>query len=178
MGPIQTLPQGLLGLLQLKQQGSNPSQFVDAVQGTFELFDMYAQSRLLDVSGANAAAPSPKPAVNVNTAGAKGFGANGLIVPQGQIWYVYQYTLQCSLLAAEYIRFAPVLYPAPGSLDIVTLGPDYNDVITARARFALVGNTAPFWATSGASLGFAVYDIVTGGNINVTANMRAAVMQL
>lgn len=43
-GPIQLLPQGLLGLLQLKNVGHNPRELNDSVQPTLDLWRIYLQA--------------------------------------------------------------------------------------------------------------------------------------
>ena len=52
MGPMQKIPQGLIGFLQLKTVGQNPSALADAVSPTWDLRDLYleTEAQYLDLS--------------------------------------------------------------------------------------------------------------------------------
>jgi hypothetical protein len=171
--PIQTIPQGLLGLLQLKQLGTNPSNLVDTVQSTVDLKDWWMNRQEVDIcllkTGSSTAS------TNVNAAGV--FGSTGLTVGTNEVWWVTNYTINCNLLAAEYIRFRPV-FNFPAALSAVyTLGFDYNDVITARARNASAW-AANFWLQPGAQLQFRVSDQATAANIAVAQAVRGVVIPI
>lgn len=175
-GPIQVIPKGLLGLLQLKQQGSNPSELADVVASCINIEQYYWQQLVVDHFQLVGGAPS----TNVPTAspGNKAFVTNPLNVPQGQLWYVLEYSLSCSLVAAETIRFAPLIIYDPALATPVQLGLDYTDVVTARARAAQCFVQKPFWAPAGSGIGFWVGDSLTAGNIVVTGSIRAVVIPI
>jgi len=82
-GPIQQNPQGLLGYLQLKNQGHNPRELQDTVQPVLELWRHYLltnQEALLTanipITGVGGALPSVPDAQ----------------VPQGEIWAVHHFS--------------------------------------------------------------------------------------
>jgi hypothetical protein len=174
-GPIQTLPLGLLGLLQLKSGGSNPSQLADTVSPTYDLGKFYENNQSLLC----ATLFGGTPALTTNARGAPVFQVGGvnITVPQKELWYVQEWTISCNLLAAEYIRFAP-WFTGPGALSNLQMGPDYNDVVTARVRFASARIDRPFFAHAGCFFGCFVYDIITAGTITVSMEMRAVRMSL
>jgi hypothetical protein len=84
MAFINRFPQGLLGLLDLKTQGENPSQLGPVVTPVIELADLYA----LNSRGSNSQ-NSTLTGLGV-TAGAY----SNLVVPQGELWVVYNLTAE------------------------------------------------------------------------------------
>jgi hypothetical protein len=163
----------LLGLLQLKQTGSNPSILSDTVLPTVSLFDWWVNRQEQDICLLKTGASTVS--TNVNAAGV--FGSALLTVGANEVWYVTNYTINCNLLAAEYIRFRPV-FNFPAALSAVyTLAPDYNDVITARARNASCAATN-FWLQPGAQLQIRVSDQTTAGNIAVAQAVRGVVVPI
>lgn len=168
-GPIQTIPQGLLGLLQLKQTGNNPRDLAESVQPTVDQFPLWIQRLSVDISlalfGGNSSVAIP-----TANAGANFFTTNPLNVPQGVAWYVESYTISASLLAAESVIFAPgVLYIGLGMMHPLT--PPVADVVTARAR-QIRAAARGFWLPPGAALGAFVFDNVTAATITLTGNVR------
>lgn len=77
MAFINRVPQGLLGLLDLKAQGENPAQLNPFVQATLELRDLYAFQTRATLSSA------------VAVAGLGQVVAPALTVPQGEMWIMY-----------------------------------------------------------------------------------------
>ena len=47
-GPIQVIPPGLLGMLQLKNEGRSPSEFIETLQPTIELFEWLLQTNSIE----------------------------------------------------------------------------------------------------------------------------------
>jgi hypothetical protein len=162
-------------LLQLKSAGSNPSQLSDVVAGTYDLGKFYENNQSQLSASLFGAAPS----LNVNARGQPLFQVSGsnVVVPSKELWYVTELLISCNLLAAEYIRFAPMISP-PGSLGLLQVGPDYNDAVTARVRFASAKADRPFFAPSGTVFGIMCYDCATAGNIAVGLELRAVRMQI
>lgn len=86
MPSINRVPQGLLGLLDLKAQGENPKTLIDAVQGTVELGEMYAiQSRVTISQASSITALGVTAGIFLN-----------LVVPQGEMWLVSGMTAHLS----------------------------------------------------------------------------------
>lgn len=101
--PIQSQPQGLLGFLQLKNLGQNPSELPDVLQPVLELRDWYLQTNSEIVSGTDAAIA----AVGVS---------NNLIVPQGEYWFVHDVGLLIQLAAGATWRGAICYRNGPAGL--------------------------------------------------------------
>lgn len=170
-GPVQVFPPGLLGFLQLKNAGNNPSDLSNQISTVIDARDWYFQARMLDALNLFGATG----AVNVNAAGLVQFPV--FTAPQTSWLFVDNFSAVCALLAAEYIRAAPVLITFPGvtGQQQLQLGDDVNDVITARAR-KWSCRSGGFFMPPGSILGLQVYDVVTAGNISVTPMIKAALL--
>lgn len=103
MGPVQTLPAGLLGLLGVKNAGQNPNILPDIVQPTLELLTMYALS-LSQRKQETIAKPGGAGAITKST--------GALVVPAGKYWYVWEMHVGVGALGV-----APPLDIAVWSLD-------------------------------------------------------------
>lgn len=173
-GPVQVIPQGLLGLLQLKQTGASPGHLSDVIDPIIELRDWLMFSRELSEVGLGFGGAI----VSVATAspGFKAFVPN-IVVPNGQAWYVTRFCVDGALLAAESIRLVPA-FTEPGTGSVFSLGADYNDVITARARQFAVTYGTPFWLRPGDNLGVWVFDDVTAASIAILGHVRACVLPI
>lgn len=75
-GPIQIVPRGLLGLLNLKNSGKTPSTLGGVVTPIMDLLEMYCSSTYEPV------------AATVAVAAAVGPVSSDLVVPQNEIWFV------------------------------------------------------------------------------------------
>jgi hypothetical protein len=169
---IQTIPQGLLGMLQLKELGRNPSFLADTVAPQLDLFNFYVERTAQQEVGLFGAA--------LTTAGLA-TGAHGTVgftiaptVPVNETWWVTVFTVNVqTIAAADYVRMAPAL-GIPG-VSAFTVGPDVNDVISARARTVTSPPiTKPFWAPPGSVFAVQVFDILTATSIAITASLRAS----
>jgi hypothetical protein len=169
-GPIQTIPTGLLGLLQLKELGRNPSQLQDAVQPTYDLFAQYVQQQMSNEFGIFGAQLTTAALVTANH-GLQVF--TGAVVPQNRIFYVYQLSADIQTQnAADFINAAPAVLQPSGRTTIVA--PGVADVISARIRSWITAPiTNPFFAAPGSTFGIYVYDILAGTTITVLGTLRA-----
>jgi hypothetical protein len=176
IGPIQIIPPGLLGLLQLKQLGRLPDKLSDLVAPVVELRDWYLTARRVDEFGlfgssANLLLAGP------SFSGISGFTlASGPImaVPQNQIWWVEQFTIDVVLSgAADFIRFAPMIQSAAPSLTRQQTGPDVADVTTARTRVVSARSDRGFWAFPGDVFSAIVFDSANAAANTVHARLRA-----
>ena len=176
-GKILQVPQGLLSLLGLKEQGRNPDVLSDTVIPDIDLTDLWLQRLMV-----NELDPfSPPVSFAASTQGQANFltaGANPAQIPTNEMWYVYQMQVGGSLLAAEYIRLAPMLIPQFNVGQNQLVGLDYNDVITARARSFCAFAQRPFWAPPGAVFGLRIFDIVTAASITCTLGLRVARLKI
>jgi hypothetical protein len=177
-GPIQTIPQGLLGLLQLKQTGNNPRDLADVVNPVVDMRDFWFNRNVVDIGVVSFGTPTFTKALPTATPGqGQEFTTPSTIqVPSNQTWWLTKYEVHCTLLAAETIRFACSSWFKPAN-SVFRLGPDYQDTITARARYASCFANG-FWALPGEILTFDVYDDLTAGNITVTGGVRGVIIPL
>jgi len=163
-GPIQTIPQGLLGLLQLKQLGKNPFDLTDSVQSILDIFPLYVQ-RLSNST--TLIVGSDSLALATGNIGNRTFVT---AVPQGQAWYIERMSIDATMAAADFIRLAPsILYEGAGAGFCVA--PDTSDAITARGR-RLRTAAGGFWAPPGATFGVYVFDILAGTTIATQLFLR------
>ena len=105
-GPIQVPVPGLLGFMQLKNRGGNPSQFMDSIQGNFDLLEWYLSAQQLFARGDTANCPSGQTAfVPISS-------PVNLEVPANEWWYVHDIKCNMSSLAAgDRTSFAPAYSP-------------------------------------------------------------------
>lgn len=176
LGPIQLIPPGLLGLLQLKQLGRLPDKLADTVAGVVELRDWYLTARRVDQTTLFGNATLVTAALGAGNTGFQAFhvGAAGgpvCIVPQNQLWWVEQLTIAASLVAADVIRVLPAVTSISGIGFGVAV--DYNDVTTARARQLSCSIPRGFWAYPGDTFGVAVMDITSVPGITLSMGLRA-----
>lgn len=172
-GPIQIVPPGLLGYLNIKNAGNNPSDLLDTVQPTLDLRDWWFQARL-EVTTVTQSFLATTASV-----GFKAFTTNPVTVPQGQMWYVTEYVVAANIsTAADTITMAAALETDLVNLTFCTLGPNERDVINARARFLVARADRPFWLPAGSLLGAVVYDCLAAVNITVLGGLRFARLTL
>ena len=157
--PIQLIPRGLLGFLQLKNLGKNPSDFPSVLQPTLELFDWLTQSEQLSTVGTDAAIA----AVGTNTY---------LSVPSGEAWWLHDVQASINLAAAATIVCSP-------SYNLGPVGaPSFSRLLTPLQQYsqAVHGTTIvipstlykPMLLTPGCTLGIrttALSAATTAGNL-------------
>jgi hypothetical protein len=163
-GPIQSPAFGLLGMLALKNRGNLPEVLQDSVQPIIDVDAYYKASQA-----------EYDQTVHTNTVvTATAPGANGYVaairVPQGQTWWVLQYTVEIILPAGagELIEgAAPILVPN-SAVPTQWVGlSDQSVSMTGNAastnqRIITVGN---FWAPSGADLSYYFGRLVSLGTV-------------
>lgn len=131
-GPIQTLPQGLLGLLQLKVQGRNPRDLAESVQPTLEMSGFYLES---SVNWSPNTVGFADAVIAPGTAGPSFLAlAPGVLSPgENECWYVHGGAMQIGVLATATLTGArihavhqqtstPSRLRYLGSLELGTLG--------------------------------------------------------
>lgn len=135
-GPLQILPPGLLGALQLKNMGKNPGALSSLVQGTLELRDWLLQQNYEVLGATNAAS------VTDNFTGFQD-GGTGARVPEGEWWYIHEYQVNILALATGDVVHAAPAYQdnTVAGGDTITVGPDVRLVPTATTASL----TAPAW---------------------------------
>lgn len=102
-GPITNLPQGLIGLLQLRDYGATPQSLAAEAVATVDCTQLYLLNRRETVI----ATVVPAATGGVNTS---------LVVPAGEVWYVWDMFAESSPGAGASCRIAAAIqYLAAGA---------------------------------------------------------------
>jgi len=166
IGPIQVLPAGLLGLLQLKSPaGKNPQVMEGNVQPVFDLERYYLNQASEVVSDASV--------TETTTAGFRFFTTNPLVVPADQWWFVHNYTVYptADLVAGDSVRnfSVGVRWRTVAPMQWARLG---NDVVAGNTTGdALAAFAENFWLPPGSELGFQI-TLVAAVNKTFGATVR------
>jgi len=169
-GPIQVAPAGLLGFLQLKSPaGRNPTVLFDSVQPTIDLFNFWMQSRVIDDT--------------VNTqnlvAGSGGFTAwsTPIIVPQGETWFITNYSILATLAAGDTVtQMRPIVRYNP-LVGVTPFGRLGTDVATSNAASRIIVAAENFWLPPGAELGIFTTSTVSAGNIACLGYLHKTILK-
>lgn len=152
MGPIQTIPQSLSALLNLKTRGTNPDVLNGDVQAVVELQQFWQRAKRLRW-----------PTIPAQTTGLWfdtyiDFPASPVVVPNSEWWYVHHITITALVLNAEYVRQSRLAYLEPPTTPLRTTC--YGDIVdfnntgaTAAVIFAHEGIWIPPGSTLGVYLG-------------------------
>jgi hypothetical protein len=161
---IQVIPSGLLGLLGLKNGGSNPPYLNSNVQPTFELSEYYLRANFRIVTDAQVWAAAVGTGISL-------FASGVFTVPQNEIWYVDDVAGAVSTGAADTLGQFGLFMVGQGSGAWPV-----TDLLPAMAinQSRWVGSRRSFWMTSGMQLGYACFNGVTAGVQPVAAYMRVA----
>lgn len=167
--PIQQLPTGLLGLLQLKNLGKNPSVLLDDVRPIVDMLPLWLMtSASQDPNGHSSV-------LNTGGGSARGFATNPLLVPQDETWFVHRYHVGASfdLAAADVLKnLCPVaIWNSAGPLlwnSLVRVGLDCASDLASSAQ-PVVG-CGGFWLPPGSELGFTFAHATTATSITVFGN--------
>jgi len=162
--PIQTQPAGLLGFLQLKNMGQNPSVLPDRLQPILEMFEWYMQSSAEILQQAGSA---------FTTAGVKVIHT----VPAGEWWVVDDFQAVATIDVGGSLEAAPC-YQTPGF--------GLGHLIDELRTFAVAGGNAPFFMPRdnrplllppGSTLGLFVRNVAVGVTVLV-GNVRFARLKI
>lgn len=148
-GPIQVIPPGLLGLLQLKNFGRSPDMLNSTYQAVIESRDWVLQARAQDSGLFTRALPTGADFFFFDT-------PTTLTPGNEEAWYVWDYTVRASAGAGDTISDLQPMYRMNGSPAAVVhvLGPQSISLAgSAAAPRAIVG-AHNFWLQPGAELGF------------------------
>jgi len=167
-GPIQTIPQGLLGLLQLKQTGRNPSELTDTVQSIVDLMPLWLKRNTSDITSQSITRAT-------NGTGFVSY-TTPIIVPPGFTWFVENYTLSCVISAADSGSFVPAL-KSPNGLSYSLTESAYIDVVTAQNRVGLIA-AKNFWVGPGEELLVGVVRALAATTITITGSVKGIVVPI
>jgi len=184
LGPIQLIPPGLMGLMQLKQAGRLPTWLSETVAPVVDLSDWYKAARRLDNISLFGVPAIQTAALATGANGVQNFtvGANPPSVPNGQIWWVDQLVIKCSLVATtDLLRGQPILMGPQGNnaASWQALGPDVsNQTAIPRAQWFSMRADRPFWAFPGDIFGLFLFDLSSTAGIVFSLQMRATPMPI
>lgn len=102
-GEVNRVPRGLLSLLDMQARGQVPRALSGELSGSLELLELYLLQNRSSVQGT----------VVINAVG--NFNFNSPIIPQDEIWYVWNVSMQptAALVGAGLIRFAAGWFVQP-----------------------------------------------------------------
>lgn len=151
--PIQVIPSGLLGFLQLKNNGQNPQDLPDVLQPVLELRDWYLQSRAEEI-----VTPTNIPSMALPTAtfGFQTFTTNPTVpvVPDKEWWYVHDIAIVTTFVpAADFIGGA-IGWVSPntaGNTKLVSIVQNFPGAANIVGAWR---NDRSFFVPSGAIFGF------------------------
>jgi len=159
MATILNMARGLNSIVALRTDGAQPQQLADTVAGTVDLRELYLlNTRETLVSGVNAA-----PVVGLN-----GLGTPELIVPAGELWFVWFYAINVTTGAAATIEAVPTANVDGTPAFAQPLGPYVTCPINGNARAAA---NQPFWAGPGTILAFACKTVTGAPTVNGSATI-------
>jgi hypothetical protein len=170
-GPIQILPRGLLGWLQLKQQGTNPSQLADFVQPTLDLTPHYReqQAQVLDQNSGIS--------LTTGNVGFVAWSPLSIIVPPNETWWVTAYDIATStiVVADDTVFSCGIRYNTVGTIrhglcpGMHAPSPPLSSVAVVNRLKRASCNS--FWAPPGSELGVEI-DALTAVT-TITFNVNA-----
>jgi len=172
-GPIQLLPPGLLGLLQLKVAGAGVSKLGDTCLPSMDMLEWWlrATAQLWTTnSGVTVAAGF----VGVFTP----FSPNAITVPAGEWWYVHDYTCEVQVPGGESYAGLRLAWASTssgtiyfGALEDSAASTSTNGGGASAQRKLL--SSGGFWLPPGARLGFWIDLVVgAGGTFVVCRQLR------
>lgn len=159
-GPLQTIPPGLLGMLQLKNLGQAPQTLDDSVIPGIDLTEWYMVQNRETLLGTRAPA-------NNDQANFWAMTTNPLTVPDREFWYVWSATASIGFAVGDYTTSLScvALVPGAGANAWVLLGQPATTIIdplaTPQAFTAFAGGSVREWFGPGTQFGYG------GGRFNI-----------
>jgi len=172
-GPIQQAPAGLLGLLQIKSPaGRNPEVMEGNVQPVVELGEWWRQTLIERYTGAMTRNMDD----STDVAGFYGWTPNNVLVPNNEWWYITNYSIIASALAAsDRIALQPAMR-APNTTQHFALGNSVASEGSGGTGTAIISYAVNQWIPPGYELGFWMGRLV--GLVTVTAYLHRTVLRI
>ena len=162
-GEINRVPQGLLGLLDMKARGNAPRVLNPEAQLVLESRDLY----LLETRRF-------AQATTANTSSLGNFSATGgtLQVPSDELWLVYHHSVQRNspLAAGTTYRISPTIWTFQGT-NYFQVGPETTGT---TGELLMCSNTAPYWALPSWIPGAFVHAQTLGTSVTLTVSLEYA----
>lgn len=183
-GPIQTIPQGLLGLLQLKETGHNPDVLNQQVSPNLDIGLMYLERVMQTEAQLFGGVPQTTAIANAQH-GFIQFQVAGVAaqIPNNETWFVVGVSAIILLptlntLAAGDTIVGGVCWNISGTTSQYLFHPLVADIVTARARSWIpspMTSVPGRWLPPGCQFSLYVADIsVAAGTYTFQLAMRAA----
>lgn len=165
-GPIQVIPPGLLGMLQLKNVGKLPDELLETLAPVLELRDWLLQAN------SQVAGPYTTTWAN-NQTGFANFVTPTVLAPPDRVWwYVHQFTVYASLpLGTDAAQYWPSMsFINTGS--VLTVGRASTEGVVAGPNRFVYSFSDPFFAPPGCQLGALLGQVATATAIDASAVVR------
>ena len=161
--PIQALPKGLIGLLDINTGGVGPPMMSDLVAGTYSLDEHYMLGKRERIQTGLIAGGV--------AAGDFTFAA-ALTVPGNEAWYVRSYSIIAAVAAALTYQVMPtVIMPFAGGTAAYALGPAQFNQTSALASLLLAPMSGVFVVPPGSVMGGRCLSISAAIAVSVQANI-------
>lgn len=181
-GPIQVIPPGLLGYLQIKNVGQSPDTLIGTYQPVFDMTEWILQANAVNWTQARGLAGVLAQRTLAPGAGATGvvpFNAGGgdITTGPGEWWYVHNFTVYTQVLdlATYSVQFAAAaLNPLTGVGNYMEIGTDsglVTGVATATGRRA-VSHAGGFFIPPNTRLGMFVKALEAAVSIDFFGTCR------
>lgn len=160
-GPIQIIPPGLLGYLQVKNVGQNPNTLDSNIQPTLELLHWLLRARQVSVD--------PNTYARGFLTANRGFlsWTVPLIAAQDEWWYIAHYNIASVVVGAgDSIVYKPAWRSGQGG--VYEIGDGYETL--AVGQRGLIGGDG-LWLPPGGELGVWVKDCTSVGGIQLNSQL-------
>lgn len=169
-GPIQVIPPGLLGFLQLKTGGLNPTELNGLLQPTLQLRDWMFLATAESLTNSQAG-------VGIGSAWAPLFGG-GIVVPQGEAWWVEFFSGVALINAGGVMSDFRLGYRSQNIVGITDnvfiLSP--VQVAKSAGQYMNADGYRPFFMPPGAELMY--FRELSGGTSDIRFNVRLTRLKL
>lgn len=161
-GSIQVIAPGLLGFLQIKSAGQNPSGLLDDIRPTVEMRDWLFEARTELIREVVAYGAGPLNGFQPYTT---------MTVPQREWWYVTQLTFSTEgnplAGAGDAIVMVPAMRPEPSLTNGIVVCPPYGNPSSFGQLTAPIQGSGGFFAPPGSVLGVYLvrYAVALGASI-------------
>jgi len=164
---IQLIPPGLLGLLQLKNRGQNPGSLEDIVQPGLDILPFWYEAVAEELNGFT----------RTPVTGNNGFASwsTPITVPQGEAWWVLNYTIVTSEMGVGDSGQFGVGWQNPAANHTYAVG-DISAINSGVGR--CVAHGEPFFLGPGAELLWYTNDVVNATAFTLNGFARVARLPL
>lgn len=161
-GPIQLIPPGLLGLLQLKADGRTVPYLEDTCSPILSMEDWWLRAAAVDWT---LSTTDTEGASTPN--GFLAFATNGVTVPVGEWWFVHEYCVTFFLNAAEVVTGPRLAWSSIGSgasARFTVLPDGLESLANLTGAVARSAAAFRFWVPPGSRIGYFAGTITNGLN--------------